>query len=73
MPRLTVITDRAGNVVGAVRSDPVQTDDGELRFYAPKSDKHTYQEVEVADYLLRAEPGQIRAEVAKLVAQLRAG
>jgi hypothetical protein len=73
MAKLIVVTDRAGNVVGAVRSDSVQTDDGELRFYAPKSDKHSYQEIEVADELLRADPGQLRVEVARRAAELQAG
>ena len=73
MARMTAVTDRAGNVVGAVRSDPVQTDDGELRFYAPKSDKHTYQEIEVPDELLRADPGQLHVEVARRVAGSQAG
>ncbi len=67
MPKLTVVTDREGNVVGTVRSAPVQTDQGELRFSAPKSDTHSYQEVEVTDELLSSAPDQLHARVAELI------
>ena len=67
MAKLTVVTDRGGNVVGTVRSDPVQTSEGELQFAAPTSDTHAYQEIEVSDELLSSEVDQLHAVVAELI------
>jgi hypothetical protein len=67
MPKLTVITDINGKVMGTVRSDPVQTDQGELQFRVPRSDRHAYQEIEVPDELLSSEPDQLHARVAELI------
>lgn len=67
MAKLTVVTDRGGNVVGTVRSDPVQTDDGEIQFAAPTSDTHTYQEIEVSDELLSSGVDELHAVAAELI------
>lgn len=67
MAKLTVVTDRGGNVVGTVRSDPLQTSQGELQFVAPTSDTHTYQEIEVPDELLSSGADQRHAAVAELI------
>lgn len=67
MPNITVITDNNDNVLGTVRSGPVETEQGMLQFRAPVSDKHVFHEVNVTDQLLSSAPDQLHAEVAKLI------
>lgn len=67
MAKLTVVTDRGGNVVGTVRSDPVQTSEGQLQFAAPTSDTHTYLEIEVSDELLSSRVDELHAVAAELI------
>ena len=62
-----MVTNRSGNVVGTVRSDPVQTSEGELQFAAPTSDTHTYQEIEVSDELLSSGMDELHAVAAELI------
>jgi hypothetical protein len=64
MPKLTVLTDSSGKVIGTVRSDPVQTRQGTLQFHAPVTDKHTFHEIEVTAKLLELAPDELHAEVA---------
>lgn len=67
MPKLTVITDASGMVIGTVRSDPIQTSDGTLQFRAPVTDKHAYHEIDVTDELLTLAADQLHAEVANRI------
>jgi hypothetical protein len=66
MPKLTVITDTQGTVLGTVRSDPIQLEEAEesIQFTPVQSDEYRYHEIEVSDDLMQGSPEQIHAEVA---------
>jgi hypothetical protein len=70
MAKLFAVTDKEGNVLGTLRADAVQTEEGDTIQVAPDlvspeiSDKYQYVEVEVSEELLRAAPEDLHKEVA---------
>lgn len=67
MAKLSVITDANGKLLGAVRSEPVKTQDGRMLQFQPHPN-HKHHEVEVDEKLLRgpaAELGKFLRSAAK--------
>lgn len=67
MPKLIVITDTQGKVLGTVRSDPIQvTESGDtIQFDPVERDEYKYREVEVADDLMKQSVERLHEEMAK--------
>ena len=67
MPKLIVITDTQGKVLGTVRSGPIQVtgSGGAIQFDPIKSDEYRYREVEVADDLMEQPVERLHEEVKK--------
>ncbi len=53
MAKITIITDKSGKLLGAVRSDPIKVGDRTLQFHRHPLGNHLYHEIEVEDALLR--------------------
>ena len=65
MPKLAVITDLEGNILGTVRADPVKIGGGvTVQFHPSPSDKQKYHDVEVPESLLRKSAEDLHKELA---------
>ena len=78
MPKVVVITDSEGRIVGSVRADPIETENGTLQFQmptgksaggtariqGPQGGELTYQELDVPDELLDSTPDDLHRELA---------
>jgi hypothetical protein len=47
MPKITAITDHKGRILGSVRSDPFETENGTLQFKALPSSDLKYHDLDV--------------------------
>jgi hypothetical protein len=65
MARVIAITDEAGKLLGAVRTNPIKTDQGTLRFVQTKHAKHIqqYHELDVSDQLLTGSVDDLHDEL----------
>ena len=61
MPKVFVITDSEGRILGSVRGDPVETESGTIQF-RPHPTAHKYQEMELTEDLLSGSPEELHRE-----------
>jgi hypothetical protein len=52
MPKLNVITNREGRILGSVRSDPIETEIGTVQFQRRPTPEVKYYELDVTEELL---------------------
>lgn len=58
MAKLSVITDAEGNLLGAVRTEPIRTSDGQILQFHPNP-KFKHQLMDVDDKLLNAPASEL--------------
>jgi hypothetical protein len=77
MPKVLVIKDSEGRVIGSVRADPIETESGTLQFEAPSARAEggptqiqgqpvpelQYQERDVSEDLLAGPPEELHREL----------
>jgi hypothetical protein len=74
MAKVVVITDSEGHVVGSIRADPIETEDGTLQFQtpnrtiqSPEGTELRYHEIDVPEHLLDNPPESLHRELGQRV------
>ena len=86
MPKLIVITDAEGRILGSVRADPIETEAGTVQFQVPARadmrpgqaqadaiDEMKYHELEVPEQLLGGSVEELHKELRQRIESTRQG